>query len=733
VIARAGRRAGVRRGGRIRFTAWTSALVRVSVLLPGCHRASPPPVRLTFAPSGLDGGGFVNVVAYDPSGSGVVLAGGDVSGIQRSTDFGRTWAPANTGVAGLAQLKVASLLFSPRVAGEVYAAVGDEGRAGGLLVSTDDGRSWSLRSDVPRFSGGNNEGTPLPPRHPRSTGTLLAADPTRDLLYAATFHDGVMRSNDDGRSWTTLGLTDSYLRGLALNAADPDVLYVAAFDDAVYRTAAASSTGTLARLDGSPRDAEELTIVGNGLYAAAGRQGLLESPDGGSTWRSLLGGDQLGGSDWEAIAGYEACGRPILYAGAAGGGMDSIVRSTDGGSTWSSLVGDRSGIRVAEGGSGGPRWWLASQPGFLLGGSTYSASQIAVDTRPPPSGACLRSRLLIAGRSGVWGSSDSGSTWYPMVRGMAVTIVHAVAVDPNSPNDVFAAAADWGLLSSMNGGASVVARPLGGSGFALSVDAEAGGRTLIVGVGSPEVNAAGEILTSSGPVGRRWVRAGLNGAAGGRVLAVAERRISNRPVLLAAVDGQGVWRKAGDGAWSEVNAGALPIAQGAGGVSFAWPTASSVYLYDRQTGLWRSGDAGATWTKVWSKPSPPSFTGWMAADPSVGSRLFVSIGDDGLYRLDGADSGTVDGGQIRSQRIGSFAHPGPVTVDAAGVVLAAELAERSPADLRVSRDGGDAWRSVANATYRSWAVFPLALTTSPNGDVFIAMDGDGLLIGHPAG
>src|SRR5437870_13828864 len=47
------------------------------------------PASFSFAPSGVAGGGFVNVVAVDPAGSGLVLAGGDVSGIHRSTDWGQ--------------------------------------------------------------------------------------------------------------------------------------------------------------------------------------------------------------------------------------------------------------------------------------------------------------------------------------------------------------------------------------------------------------------------------------------------------------------------------------------------------------------------------------------------------------------------------------------------------------------------------------------------------------------
>src|SRR5947209_7378681 len=60
--------------------------------LPG----SVPTLR--FQGSGLEGGGFENVVAVDPSGSGLLLAGGDVSGFQRSTDWGSHWQTANGGI-----------------------------------------------------------------------------------------------------------------------------------------------------------------------------------------------------------------------------------------------------------------------------------------------------------------------------------------------------------------------------------------------------------------------------------------------------------------------------------------------------------------------------------------------------------------------------------------------------------------------------------------------------------
>ena len=703
-------------------------LMLLATTLTACRRQqpTPPPVRpVGFSQSGLDGGGFVNVVAFDPAVPGVVLAGGDVSGISRSTDYGRTWASANTGVRDLTDLKVASILFSPT--GEAYAAVGDRGVGGGLLVSSDAGKSWSLRSDVPRFSGGNTEGLPLPVPHPRSTGTLLAVDPARGMLYAATFDSGVMRSADDGRTWTTLGLAGRFLRALAVDPANPDVLYVSAFEGGVYRTKAASTTGAFTLLPTSPATVEEMTIVGTDLYAAAGNDGLYRSPDGGTTWTRLASGP-----DWESIAGYSACGTTVLYAGANGGGSQGLARSTDGGATWTTLA-DGVKIHTDEGGAGGPRWWLSEQRSFLLGGSVYTASQVAVDPQKLEVGVCLQPRVLVAGRSGVWGTDDAGSNWYPMVRGMGVTIVHAVSIDPAEPDQVFAAAADWVALSSADGGSSFALRsPSSGTGFALALDAGSQPAALYVGTGSPLLNRGGDVFVDKDATSNGWASMGLAAFAGGRVLAVAIQHVNGQLVVLAAVDGAGVWRKSGSGTWTQVNQDVLTQSGAAGGVTFAWPSGSTAFMFDRQTGLWRSGDAGATWTQIWTKTSDPSFTGYVAADPTASGRIYVSVGDDGLYRLDGADTGTVEGGQIHPDLLGKLRQPGPVTVNAAGVVYACALGTAGPPDILSSTDTGKHWRSLGDATYRASALFPLGITVSPAGIMYVALDGNGLLIGRSA-
>ena len=152
------------------------------------------------------------MVAVDPASPNVLLSGGDVSGIERSTDGGASWQAVNTGLVGRPQLEVAAFLFSPAVAGRVYAGVGDAGTGGGLLESDDSGATWRMLSTVPQFAGGNAKTAGLPAEHPRSTGNLLAQDPVSGSIYAATFSQGVMRSDDGGATWTTLGLSGLPLR-----------------------------------------------------------------------------------------------------------------------------------------------------------------------------------------------------------------------------------------------------------------------------------------------------------------------------------------------------------------------------------------------------------------------------------------------------------------------------------------------------------------------------------------
>jgi hypothetical protein len=65
-------------------------------------------------------------------------------------------------------------------------------------------------------------------------------------------------------------------------------------------------------------------------------------------------------------------------------------------------------------------------------------------------------------------------------------------------------------------------------------------------------------------------------------------------------------------------------------------------------------------------------------------------------------------------------------------VFATELAVDGPPDILLSRDGGGSWQSIADDAYRASATFPLGLTQSASGDLYVCLNGNGLLIGRSA-
>jgi hypothetical protein len=710
---------------RAAVAALTIAVFGVFAAVP----AASAPGQLTFRQSGLVGGGFVNVLAADPFHPSTLLAGGDVSGFHISTDGGATWTTSNTGIASIFQLQVATILYSTAIPGLVYAGVGKKGTGGGLLVSQDGGHGWSLRSGTPQFSAGDNEGiNALPHTHPRSTGTLLAEDASGGFLYAATFKQGVMRSDDGGHTWTTLGLAGKYLRGLAFDPANPDTLYVGAYNDGVYVTTTASTTGTFSKIAGSPTTPEELLLLGDSLYVAGGKAGVFRTRNGGSSWQQL-GGSAVptNGPFWESIAGYRACNRDVVYAGAKGGGGNAIVRSIDDGATWGSVTSDPTLIHPTIGGPGGPTWWLGGGGRFAPGSAGYVASSIVTGT--PGGTDCLDPDVWVAGRSGIWASQNEAHDWYPMMQGLGVSIARDVAGDPSVAGRTYVAAADWVFLYSTDSLTTVTQKKAPGVVRGTDIAIDPATSRVYIGAGKPSTN--GEIFSSANPVTSGWTDEGLSGVAGGRVpLAVAAQTASGQRILLAAVEGNGIWRKVG-ATWTKVNAVAMASWQPSRGSSFAWaPGAPNVYLFDHESGVWRSNDRGKTWTKIWNIRSSVAGTGYLAVDPTSPGRLYVSQAGTGVYRIDGATSGSVEAGTLSPTLIYPSPSAGPIETDGAGSLwLGLNASANETPGLYRSDNAGGSWSLMSDGAYAAAALFPYDLWIAPDGHVFVATNGDGVMVG----
>jgi photosystem II stability/assembly factor-like uncharacterized protein len=717
-----------RAGGHLMHLKKTLLAITTAAALIAPTAGGAAVTPLSFAGSGLGGGGFQNVIAIDPADSGLVLAGGDTSGIYRSLDWGTSWQPADTGLTDTSQYKIASIEFSPAVRGRVYAAAGNSGSGGGLLESDDSGQAWVVRSTVPQFAGGDTPGIAgLPPSHPRSTGHLLAIDPA-GTIYAATFSGGVMRSTDGGTTWTKLGLAGQHLRSIALDPADPNVVIASGYEGGLFRTTTAGSTGTFTAVAGAPTRVEELRFIGSDLYAA-GSSGMAVSDDAGSTWQAL-GAPPSSGALWTSIDGHQACGSTFLIAGSESGGADSVIASSDGGATWTSLAIDPAAIHTTVGDGTGDRWWLAGQPAYMLGGANYTAAMVA--DAGPVGGGCGSQDLYVTGRSGIWRSADAGADWYPVVAGLGVTINPALAADPGAPGRLNIASSDWAYLISLDGGGHVAQVRAGKQGFDVAADTTRAPGAALLATGSQSSNKQGELWSSPNPATTPWTSEGLGAAAGGkRPLAVAANLVSGRRVLLAAVDANGVWRRDGSSAWAKVSSGPMATKQAYPAASLAWPTGSTTaYLYDHRTGVWRSTDSGKTWVKIWAKKAAGKLVGYVAVDPAQPTRLWVSAAD-GVYRLDGANTGTVGNGVLKAVRVLSPSRPGPMAFRPDGSLLVAVPASPSgPAALLDTTDAGASWQDLSDAFYRSTGGFATDLAVGPDGLVYVSTFGDGVLVGH---
>jgi hypothetical protein len=712
----------------------TRAAIALLIPLAGLAAVSPHSAAatpMTWRLGAIVGGGFQNVVTIDPGHPAHVATGGDVAGVSVSMNDGQTFAPYRNGVVSNDQLQVAALTYDPAGSGTLYACTGIQGVGGGFLVRPPGG-VWQLRSTSTHCSG-NGESVPGLPGFPRSTGNLIAITPAASgrpqAIYVGTFRDGLMLSVNGGSSWSTLGLAGQYIRGLALDQTTADVVYAAVYGHGVYRISSARTTPVVQLMAGSPTTPEELTVVHGVLYAVAGNQGVFK--ESGGIWTKL---GLPAGPNWISIAAL-ATGPTTaeIYVGNLNAvNSSSAYKSKDNGVSWSPAM-TTSSVRNKMGGTGGPWWLLSARKQYWPGASHFSASNIQIDPQHP-------NTVFVAGRSGIWRTTDGGTTWYPMVAGLEATVSMAVATDPTTTGRVYIGNMDYTLFSSSNNFASLqhFPPPSDTVGFSVAVDPSTTPGIVVLGTGNRDANINGEVFTNPNPLGSgKWTAQGLKAATGGnRPLGVIERSVSGHRILLAAVEATdaeggasgvgGIWRKQDSGPWQHVQGlptlmnQSLPLANEP--VPFTWPSATGpVYVLDRHTGLWSSTDAGATWHEVWSVTSPAPDSGYLASAPS--GTVYVSVNGGsaiGVYALSGG-SGT-------PTRLGTL--PGAIAIAVApnGVLWAAAMpAVGRP--LFIGTWTGGAWQNHANGIAIESAGNVNGLAVDKSGHVTVVFGGDGSITG----
>lgn len=219
------------------------------------------------------------VVASPPSESGTVYAGAYGDGLYESRDAGRTWRAVDS-PADLTYVR--AIAFSHRAGGDIY--VGTE--PANLYVWSRDDDAWR-NLEIRRLSGADDWFLPYSPRG--GAVRALAVHPNgSDITYGGIEQAGVIKSTDDGGSWTiSRNGVHPDVHDLAVHPEDPATIF-AATGGGLYRSRDAAVTWERLIADYTRAVAfhpftPEVVLAGPARHV--GREGrILASEDGGDTW-----------------------------------------------------------------------------------------------------------------------------------------------------------------------------------------------------------------------------------------------------------------------------------------------------------------------------------------------------------------------------------------------------------------------------------------------------------------
>jgi hypothetical protein len=556
----------------------------------------------------LDGAEMTTMVALDPTGQELVLAG-DVEGMWRSADFGNHWQLTQDGLYGQVWRCTASAAWSQTVYGEVYACVGKKATAndGGFLVSTDGGVTWKMRAPATTYTflnfQANDAGVVLPSSEKndqdRSVGNLIAQVTvgTTNYLYAATYNTGVARSTDGGNTWSQVGLSNGnyYLRTLALDPNSSKGLYAGAWaypvssptTGGLYHTADATvpspSWNPVSLPSGVPAysTVSDLKVLGGNVYVTFTGYGIYLYQPSTSTWYSLNG--QLNTpmstyyGPWTSLDGYVSGSDHVVVAACASGTIKGphanyftnvvqiTVNPTTGAVISTTDLTASASINTATVPPDSQSWWHANANWHnWLGGGGFGNVHVLVNPHNT-------SEIFVTGSSGFFltTNADQGSNagWTIAVNGVPAIASFDIATDPNVAQHYVVCGDDYTFtdVSGDNTGfsaATTVTTPPAPTGFQYETHAATFDPRASIKVGSATYksvvylgvhnkygstggeNGNGNIYWSDSTYAN-WYDTGFGAAVGGDAPTGLCISISGSSYyLVASTIGKGIWRSA---------------------------------------------------------------------------------------------------------------------------------------------------------------------------------------------
>jgi photosystem II stability/assembly factor-like uncharacterized protein len=310
--------------------------------------------------------GRVTGIAPDPTLASTLYVTPAGGGVWKTTNGGTSWTPLTDSKK---TLSMGAIAMGTSVQATIYAGTGEANNSGdsnfgrGILVSTDGGTTWTLKTGPANaFS--------------RLTTSQIAVDPTDARVAYAAMADfgenglfgsntGIWKTTNSGTTWTNQTTSiDSALPWSAV-VIDPNnhlTIYAAVGDlfgaatNGVYKSTDGGVTWTLLATGPKGLTAGRIAIAvsktnSQVLYVTASGTGnagstslgtlykLMRSDNGGTIFTDLTAGTPnfMGDQGWYDIAvAVDPSNSAIVYV-AGSAGANSILRSTNSGASWSDI------------------------------------------------------------------------------------------------------------------------------------------------------------------------------------------------------------------------------------------------------------------------------------------------------------------------------------------------------------------------------------------------------------
>ncbi len=545
----------------------------------GVFKSTDAGATWTVASKGLGPAG-VWVMSFAIT-SEAVYAGTYSSGVYKSTDGGGSWFPASAGLPSALVLtpNVGALVADPRSPDRIWA-----GTNRGVYLTTNGGLSWQQRL----------RGLPL---DAPSRGLALAPDGR--TLYATNTR-AIFKTTNQGKKWVRVsnGITTGSIGDVVLDPTNPSVV----FGGGVGLWKSANGGASWTRVAPTLFDSGVLALAWQGTrlfvsHYSSTKKGIWYSDDHGASWTPASAPP----SDLPALD--LAAGPDLVYASSSSNTQAAgIYRSLDHGRTWDLSI---------------------------AGLISLGARAVTVDP--------TNSDVLYTGIDDitVFKSLDRGATWERLDLGLEPLQqirISAILVDPSNPSIVYAGSGfgPGGLYRTENAGASwekvTAVAPL--MVEALALDPRTPGAVWAAGYPG---------LHHSNDHGETWDRIAIDGGddlwvrafqvdpqhpevlwAGGTVIEIRPGGIRLHLRLFRSADAGQTWQRRDTGiAGDSVLALAVD------------PANSNLLLAGTETGLFRTTDAGLTWTKV---PGFAATVNTIVAAPTAPTAFYANLDGFGIQK-----------------------------------------------------------------------------------------------------